>query len=137
MQLFPDVHPATLHSVMILCKNDFFGAVDKLLYAKRCKSYYMNQRINNTQQTKNTQQRYQPYNTNNNNNNNGNVQKNNEMVNQHNIKSANDLVTIKHPNLSGSNEYTSSYYAQENVSNPVDLKISNESKGNIFRTSFF
>lgn len=40
MQLFPDVHPATLHTVMSLCKNDFFASVDKLLYAKRCKEIY-------------------------------------------------------------------------------------------------
>lgn len=60
MQLFPDVHPATLHSVMSLCKNDFFGAVDKLLYAKRCKNYYMNQR-NGAQQTSTNFHRYQPY----------------------------------------------------------------------------
>ena len=37
MQLFPDTHPATLHTVLVLCKNDFFCAVDKMLYAKRCK----------------------------------------------------------------------------------------------------
>lgn len=37
MQLFPDTHPATLHTVLTLCKNDFFCAVDKMLYAKRCK----------------------------------------------------------------------------------------------------
>lgn len=40
MQLFPDTHPATLHTVLTLCKNDFFCAVDKLLYAKRCKALY-------------------------------------------------------------------------------------------------
>ncbi|CAH1957258.1 unnamed protein product [Acanthoscelides obtectus] len=40
MQLFPDTHPATLHTVLTLCKNDFFRAVDKLLYAKRCKTLY-------------------------------------------------------------------------------------------------
>lgn len=40
MQLFPETHPATLHTVLTLCKNDFFSTVDKLLYAKRCKSLY-------------------------------------------------------------------------------------------------
>ncbi|KAJ8921995.1 hypothetical protein NQ315_008633 [Exocentrus adspersus] len=40
MQLFPETHPATLHTVLSLCKNDFFCAVDKLLYAKRCKALY-------------------------------------------------------------------------------------------------
>ncbi|XP_018331436.1 uncharacterized protein LOC108741225 [Agrilus planipennis] len=35
MQLFPEVHPATLHTVLFMCKNDFFCAVDKLLYIKR------------------------------------------------------------------------------------------------------
>ncbi|XP_019868176.1 uncharacterized protein LOC109596995 isoform X2 [Aethina tumida] len=40
MQLFPEVHPATLHTVMTLSKNNFFSAVDKLLYAKRCKAMY-------------------------------------------------------------------------------------------------
>lgn len=44
MQLFPDVHPATLHTVLVLCKSDFFCAVDKLLYAKRCKQMYNNRR---------------------------------------------------------------------------------------------
>lgn len=60
MQLFPDVHPATLHSVMSLCKNDFFGAVDKLLFAKRCKNYYINQRTGPPPKNAH-QQRYQPY----------------------------------------------------------------------------
>ncbi|KAG5888063.1 hypothetical protein JTB14_010039 [Gonioctena quinquepunctata] len=40
MQLFPETHPATLHTVLCLCKNDFFCAVDKLLYARRCKALY-------------------------------------------------------------------------------------------------
>nr|XP_023025590.1 uncharacterized protein LOC111513599 [Leptinotarsa decemlineata] len=40
MQLFPETHPATLHTVLSLCKNDFFCAVDKLLYARRCKTLY-------------------------------------------------------------------------------------------------
>ncbi|XP_060524231.1 uncharacterized protein LOC132700733 isoform X2 [Cylas formicarius] len=40
MQLFPDTHPATLHSVLTLTKNNFFYAIDKLLYAKKCKSIY-------------------------------------------------------------------------------------------------
>lgn len=44
MQLFADVHPATLHTVLILCKNDFFRAVDKLLFAKRCKQLYSNKK---------------------------------------------------------------------------------------------
>ncbi|KAF2884544.1 hypothetical protein ILUMI_21637 [Ignelater luminosus] len=44
MQLFPDVHPATLHTVLVLCKSDFFRAVDKLLYAKRCKQIYNKRR---------------------------------------------------------------------------------------------
>ncbi|XP_044756376.1 uncharacterized protein LOC123314956 [Coccinella septempunctata] len=44
MQLFPHTHPATLHSVMYICKNDFFCAIDKLLYAKRCKILYNNRR---------------------------------------------------------------------------------------------
>lgn len=43
MQLFPDVHPATLHTVLSICKNDFFSAVDKILYAKRCKT--VNKRV--------------------------------------------------------------------------------------------
>lgn len=45
MQLFPETHPATLHTVMTLCKNDFFGAVDKLLYAKRCKALYKRSQV--------------------------------------------------------------------------------------------
>ncbi|XP_045465541.1 uncharacterized protein LOC123674644 [Harmonia axyridis] len=44
MQLFPHTHPATLHSVLYICKNDFFCAIDKLLYAKRCKILYNNRR---------------------------------------------------------------------------------------------
>ncbi|CAG9853987.1 unnamed protein product [Phyllotreta striolata] len=40
MQLFPDTHPATLHTVLCLCNNNFFYAVDKLLYARKCKSLY-------------------------------------------------------------------------------------------------
>ncbi|KAK9874983.1 hypothetical protein WA026_005798 [Henosepilachna vigintioctopunctata] len=52
MQLFPQTHPATLHTVLYLCKNDFFCAVDKLLYAKRCKMLYTNRR-NQMQFTKN------------------------------------------------------------------------------------
>lgn len=119
MQLFPDVHPATLHSVMTLCKNDFFGAVDKLLYAKRCKNYYMNQR-GNYQQTKTTQQRYQPY------NNNGNMKKSNDLATQHNTRTTNDVAT-NYPNASGCNDYSTSYYIPE--IKPVDLKTSNESKG--------
>ncbi|KAB0802635.1 hypothetical protein PPYR_04821 [Photinus pyralis] len=35
MQIFPEIHPATLHTTMVLCKNNFFCAVDKLLYAKK------------------------------------------------------------------------------------------------------
>lgn len=35
MQLFPNIHPATLHTVLVLCNNDFFPTVDKLLYAKK------------------------------------------------------------------------------------------------------
>lgn len=42
MQLFPDTHPATLHTVLMLCKNDFYSAVDKMLYAKKCKLASMN-----------------------------------------------------------------------------------------------
>lgn len=38
MQLFPDTHPATLHTVLTLSKNNFFYAIDKLLYAKKCKN---------------------------------------------------------------------------------------------------
>lgn len=45
MQLFPETHPATLHTVLTLCKNDFFCAVDKLLYAKRCKALYNRSQI--------------------------------------------------------------------------------------------
>lgn len=37
MQLFPDAHPATLHTVLMLCNNDFYSAVDTMLYAKKCK----------------------------------------------------------------------------------------------------
>ncbi|KAF5302647.1 hypothetical protein FQR65_LT08488 [Abscondita terminalis] len=44
MQLFPDIHPATLHTTLVLCKNNFFCAVDKLLYAKRCKAAYNEQK---------------------------------------------------------------------------------------------
>lgn len=40
MQLFPETHPATLHTVLTLCENNFFRAVDKLLYAKHCKKMY-------------------------------------------------------------------------------------------------
>ncbi|XP_030758974.1 uncharacterized protein LOC115884511 isoform X2 [Sitophilus oryzae] len=40
MQLFPDTHPATLHTVLTLSKNNFFYAIDKLLYAKKYKSNY-------------------------------------------------------------------------------------------------
>ncbi|CAG9823516.1 unnamed protein product [Phaedon cochleariae] len=40
MQLFPETHPATLHTVLSISKNDFFSAVDKLLYARRCKSLF-------------------------------------------------------------------------------------------------
>ncbi|CAH0559522.1 unnamed protein product [Brassicogethes aeneus] len=58
MQLFPDTHPATLHTVLTLCKNDFFCAVDKLLYAKRCKVMY-NRRQNLYQ--KFSQTRSHPY----------------------------------------------------------------------------
>ncbi|XP_017774809.1 PREDICTED: uncharacterized protein LOC108561405 [Nicrophorus vespilloides] len=59
MQLFPNVHPATLHTVMTLCKNDFFIAVDKLLYAKKCKELYQNRR--NLFQGYPKHQRYSPY----------------------------------------------------------------------------
>ncbi|KAL1505972.1 hypothetical protein ABEB36_005413 [Hypothenemus hampei] len=37
MQLFPDTHPATLHTVLTLSKCNFFVAIDKLLYAQKCK----------------------------------------------------------------------------------------------------
>ncbi|XP_050510699.1 uncharacterized protein LOC126887311 [Diabrotica virgifera virgifera] len=40
MQLFPETHPATIHTVLTLCNNNFFQAVDKLLYAKKCKALY-------------------------------------------------------------------------------------------------
>ncbi|XP_072390010.1 uncharacterized protein [Diabrotica undecimpunctata] len=40
MQLFPETHPATIHTVLTLCNNSFFQAVDKLLYAKKCKALY-------------------------------------------------------------------------------------------------
>ncbi|XP_044259248.1 uncharacterized protein LOC123007840 [Tribolium madens] len=53
MQLFPDTHPATLHTVLVLCKNDFFCAVDKMLYAKRCKLLcYKKNLIQKTQQNR-------------------------------------------------------------------------------------
>ncbi|XP_048517691.1 uncharacterized protein LOC109535940 [Dendroctonus ponderosae] len=38
MQLFPDTHPATLHTVLTLSKSNFFLTIDKLLYAQKCKS---------------------------------------------------------------------------------------------------
>lgn len=47
MQLFPETHPATLHTVLTLCKNDFFCTVDKLLYAKRCKALYHRSQVVN------------------------------------------------------------------------------------------
>ncbi|KAF5276037.1 hypothetical protein FQA39_LY00833 [Lamprigera yunnana] len=59
MQLFPDVHPATLHTTLVLCKNNFFCAVDKLIYAKRCKAVY-NEQKQFFQKTK-CNSRYQPY----------------------------------------------------------------------------
>ncbi|XP_066248800.1 uncharacterized protein [Euwallacea similis] len=37
MQLFPDTHPATLHTVLTLSGHNFFFAIDKLLYAQKCK----------------------------------------------------------------------------------------------------
>lgn len=65
MQLFPEVHPATLHTVMSLCQNNFFAAVDKLLYAKKCKEVYNSRKSlyqryegNRMQQQ---MQRHQPY----------------------------------------------------------------------------
>ncbi|KAK4882816.1 hypothetical protein RN001_006135 [Aquatica leii] len=62
MQLFPDVHPATLHTTLVLCKNNFFCAVDKLLYAKRCKAVYNEQKqfIHKTNTGK-LHNRYHPY----------------------------------------------------------------------------
>lgn len=59
MQLFPEVHPATLHTVMTLCKNDFFSTVDKLLYAKRCKELITNRR--NLLLMNKGKMRHQPY----------------------------------------------------------------------------
>lgn len=47
MQLFPEVHPATLHTVLNLCKHDFFAAIDKLLYAKKCKQVFASGQQNN------------------------------------------------------------------------------------------
>ncbi|XP_050311292.1 uncharacterized protein LOC126746911 [Anthonomus grandis grandis] len=38
MQLFPETHPATLHAVLTACKSNFFYAIDKLLYAQKCKT---------------------------------------------------------------------------------------------------
>lgn len=44
MKLFPDVHPATLHTVLAVNKNNFFLTVDKLLHAIRCKQQHSNQK---------------------------------------------------------------------------------------------
>lgn len=60
MQLFPSVHPATLHTVMTMCKSDFFVAVDRLLYAKRCKELYDTKRRMFQCAPKNNN-RYAPY----------------------------------------------------------------------------
>ncbi|GJQ77102.1 hypothetical protein Trydic_g23672 [Trypoxylus dichotomus] len=60
MQLFPEVHPATLHTVMTLCKNDFFSTVDKLLYAKKCKDLVLKRRQILLTNNKG-KMRYQPY----------------------------------------------------------------------------
>lgn len=60
MQLFPEVHPATLHTVMTICKNDFFSTVDKLLYAKRCKDFLLKRRQALLPNAKG-KARYQPY----------------------------------------------------------------------------
>ncbi|XP_057665500.1 uncharacterized protein LOC130899520 [Diorhabda carinulata] len=46
MQLFPETHPATIHTVLCLCKNNFFYAVDKLLYARKCKAIYIQKQPN-------------------------------------------------------------------------------------------
>lgn len=61
MQLFPDVHPATLHTVMTICQNNFFAAVDKLLYAKKCKEVYNSRKTLFQQFEGSKQNRYQPY----------------------------------------------------------------------------
>lgn len=69
MQLFPDVHPATLHTVLNLCKHDFFAAIDKLLYAKKCKQVFTsrqkdNQKCSSTGTSTNAntnQNRFVPY----------------------------------------------------------------------------
>lgn len=67
MQLFPDVHPATLHTVLNLCKHDFFAAIDKLLYAKKCKQVFTSrqkdtQKCSSTGTNANTNQnRFVPY----------------------------------------------------------------------------
>lgn len=61
MQLFPDVHPATLHTVLVLCKNQFFCAVDKLIYAKKCKEMYSNRSSACSAATSMKTNRHKPY----------------------------------------------------------------------------
>lgn len=44
MKLFPDVHPATLHTVLAVNNNNFFLTVDKLLHAIKCKQQLSNEK---------------------------------------------------------------------------------------------
>lgn len=36
MLLFPNVHPAIIHAVLLLSKNNFLGAIDRVLHLTRC-----------------------------------------------------------------------------------------------------
>nr|XP_022903814.1 uncharacterized protein LOC111416098 isoform X1 [Onthophagus taurus]XP_022903815.1 uncharacterized protein LOC111416098 isoform X1 [Onthophagus taurus] len=35
MQLFPEMHPASLHTALSMCKNEFVSSVDRLLYVRK------------------------------------------------------------------------------------------------------
>ncbi|XP_044727775.1 uncharacterized protein LOC123291528 [Chrysoperla carnea] len=50
--LFPDLHPATLHGALGLCKNDFILTVDSLIYARNYrKSSENNSNMENVNKT--------------------------------------------------------------------------------------
>lgn len=65
MQLFPEVHPATLHTVMTMCQNNFLAAVDRLLYAKKCKELHNRRNHYHQQICKSRTARFHPYSCNN------------------------------------------------------------------------
>ncbi|CAH1126921.1 unnamed protein product [Ceutorhynchus assimilis] len=45
MQMFPETHPATLHTVLTMSRNKFLVAIDKLLYAQRSRNDMMSKTI--------------------------------------------------------------------------------------------